>query len=87
MLVYPFVLCGLAILASLLGIGWVNFIKLKATPALVGGVAVSGLAAAADKCPISGKPADSSITSKGKDGKTVAFCCEKCKAKFDAKNK
>jgi YHS domain-containing protein len=43
------------------------------------------LAAAADKCPISGKPADSSITSKDKDGKTVAFCCEKCKAKFDAK--
>ncbi|MFM2166689.1 MAG: hypothetical protein RIS79_2866, partial [Verrucomicrobiota bacterium] len=23
----------------------------------------------------------------GKDGKTVSFCCEKCKAKFDAKNK
>ncbi|MFN7565166.1 MAG: hypothetical protein ACK5TH_25625 [Prosthecobacter sp.] len=42
---------------------------------------------AADKCPISGKPADSSITSTGKDGKTVSFCCEKCKAKFDAKNK
>jgi len=42
---------------------------------------------AADKCPISGKPADSSITSTGKDGKTVAFCCEKCKAKFDARNK
>ena len=47
--------------------------------------ASAGLAAAADKCPISGKPADSSITSKDKDGKTVAFCCEKCKAKFDAK--
>lgn len=44
-------------------------------------------AMAADKCPISGKPADSSITSTGKDGKTVAFCCEKCKAKFDAKSK
>ena len=44
-------------------------------------------AMAADNCPISGKPADSSITSKDKDGKTVAFCCEKCKAKFDAKNK
>jgi YHS domain-containing protein len=44
-------------------------------------------AMAADKCPISGKPADSSITSTGKDGKTVSFCCEKCKAKFDAKNK
>ena len=43
--------------------------------------------ASADKCPISGKPADSSITSTGKDGKTVAFCCEKCKTKFDAKNK
>ena len=46
-----------------------------------------GLAAAADKCPISGKPADSSIASTGKDGKSVSFCCEKCKAKFDAKNK
>jgi len=49
--------------------------------------ASAGLAAAAANCPISGKPADSSITSKGKDGKTVAFCCEKCKAKFDTKNK
>lgn len=49
--------------------------------------ASDGLSAAADKCPISGKPADSSITSTGKNGKTVAFCCEKCKAKFDAKNK
>jgi YHS domain-containing protein len=47
----------------------------------------ASVAMAADKCPVSGKPADSSITSKGKDGKTVAFCCEKCKAKFDAKNK
>jgi YHS domain-containing protein len=47
--------------------------------------ASAGLAAAADKCPISGKPADSTITSKDKNGKTVAFCCEKCKAKFDAK--
>ncbi len=50
-------------------------------------LSVSSVAMAADKCPISGKPADSSITSKDKDGKTVAFCCEKCKAKFDAKNK
>jgi K(+)-stimulated pyrophosphate-energized sodium pump len=45
-LVYPFVLCGLAILASLLGIAWVNFVKQKATPTLVGGVAVSGIVAA-----------------------------------------
>jgi YHS domain-containing protein len=47
----------------------------------------ASVAMAADTCPISGRPADSSITSKGKDGKSVAFCCEKCKAKFDAKNK
>ncbi len=50
-------------------------------------LSLASVALAADKCPISGKPADSSITSKDKDGKTVAFCCEKCKAKFDKKNK
>jgi K(+)-stimulated pyrophosphate-energized sodium pump len=44
---YPFILCGLSILSSLLGIAWVNFVKQKATPALVGGVAVSGLISAA----------------------------------------
>ena len=44
--IYPFVLCGLAIIASLIGIGWVNFVKQKATAALVGGVAVSGIIAA-----------------------------------------
>ena len=36
-----------------------------------------------DSCPVSGKPVKASITSKH-DGKTVAFCCDKCKAKFDA---
>ncbi len=45
-LVYPFVLCGLAIIASLLGIGWVNFVKQKATASLVSGVIVSGVVAA-----------------------------------------
>ncbi len=50
-------------------------------------IATGSIAAAADKCPISGKDADASITAKGKDGKTVAFCCNKCKAKFEAKNK
>lgn len=50
-------------------------------------ISFASIAMAADTCPISKKPADPSITSKGKDGKTVAFCCEKCKAKFDAKNK
>jgi K(+)-stimulated pyrophosphate-energized sodium pump len=45
-IVYPFVLCGLSILSSLLGIGWVNFVKQKATASLVSGVAVSGLVSA-----------------------------------------
>jgi len=44
--IYPFVLCGLSIIASLIGIGWVNFVKQKPTNALVCGVAVSGLIAA-----------------------------------------
>lgn len=44
-------------------------------------------AGAAEKCPVSGKPAKDGITSTGKDGKTVSFCCNNCKAKFDAKNK
>ncbi len=44
--VYPFVLCGLAIIASLIGIGWVNFVKQEATTSLVCGVAVSGVVAA-----------------------------------------
>lgn len=46
-LVYPFVLCGLSIISSLIGIGFVNFVKQEATKALVGGVAVSGLVSAA----------------------------------------
>jgi len=50
-------------------------------------LSLGSAAMAADKCPISGKPADPSITSTGKDGKTVAFCCNNCKAKFDKKNK
>ncbi|MFO1051477.1 MAG: c-type cytochrome domain-containing protein [Planctomycetota bacterium] len=35
------------------------------------------------KCPVSDKDVDPKFTSL-LDGKTVAFCCEKCKAKFDA---
>jgi K(+)-stimulated pyrophosphate-energized sodium pump len=44
--VYPFVLCGLSIISSIIGIGWVNFIKQAPTAALVCGVAVSGLISA-----------------------------------------
>jgi K(+)-stimulated pyrophosphate-energized sodium pump len=46
-LVYPFVLCGLSILSSLLGIGWVNLVKQKPTASLVSGVAVAGVVSAA----------------------------------------
>jgi K(+)-stimulated pyrophosphate-energized sodium pump len=45
-LVYPFLLCGLSIVASLIGIAYVNKAKTGATAALVGGVAVSGVIAA-----------------------------------------
>lgn len=48
--------------------------------------AVAGLASAAPvnkDCPVSGKPVDASKTSTH-EGKEVAFCCGKCKAKFDA---
>jgi K(+)-stimulated pyrophosphate-energized sodium pump len=45
--IYPFVLCGLAIIASLIGIGWVNFVKQEATASLVCGVAVSGIVSSA----------------------------------------
>jgi len=34
-------------------------------------------------CPVSGKPVDPSKTSVY-EGKTIAFCCDNCKAKFDA---
>lgn len=45
-LVYPFVLCGLSILSSLLGIAWVNLVKQAPTTSLVSGVAVSGIVSA-----------------------------------------
>jgi len=44
--IYPFVLCGLSIISSIIGIGWVNFIKQSPTTALVCGVAVSGIISA-----------------------------------------
>ena len=44
-LVYPFVLCGLALIASIAGIAYVNFFKQDATRALMGGVAVAGIIA------------------------------------------
>ena len=46
-LAYPFVLCALSLIASILGIGYVNFIKQKsATAALIGGVGVAGVISA-----------------------------------------
>ena len=46
-LAYPFVLCALSLIASILGIGYVNFVKQKsATAALIGGVGVAGVISA-----------------------------------------
>ncbi|QJE95194.1 sodium-translocating pyrophosphatase [Luteolibacter luteus] len=42
-LVYPFLICGISILGALLGILFVNIARIGATPALVGGVAISGI--------------------------------------------
>ena len=54
--------------------------------AIVLSLAAVTLASAATvntKCPVSGRPAKPSVTSKH-DGKTVALCCNNCKKKFDA---
>jgi len=45
-------------------------------------LSASALLAEDAKCPISGKPVDPSVTS-NVNGKSVAFCCEKCQAKFE----
>ncbi len=45
-LIFPFILCGLSILSSIIGVAFVNFAKLDATKSLVGGVAVSGFISA-----------------------------------------
>lgn len=34
------------------------------------------------ECPVAGKPAKSSVTTQY-EGKTVAFCCNGCKGKFE----
>ncbi|MCX6840117.1 MAG: sodium-translocating pyrophosphatase [Verrucomicrobia bacterium] len=44
--IYPFVLCGLSIISSIIGIGWVNIIKQSPTTSLVCCVAVSALISA-----------------------------------------
>lgn len=52
---------------------------------LIASAALAGGALAADpvneKCPLSGKPVESSVTADYK--KEIHFCCEKCRAKFD----
>lgn len=46
-ILYPFVICGLAIIGSVLGVWFVNMSKSDATKALIGGVGVSGAITAA----------------------------------------
>jgi K(+)-stimulated pyrophosphate-energized sodium pump len=46
-LIFPFVLCGLSMISSILGVAYVNFVKQKnATAALMGGVGVAGVVSA-----------------------------------------
>ena len=45
-IIFPFIICGLAILGSLAGIWFVNVSKSNATNALIGGVAISGILSA-----------------------------------------
>jgi K(+)-stimulated pyrophosphate-energized sodium pump len=45
-LAYPFVLCALSMISSIIGIAYVNYFKQDATRALMGGVAVAGLVSA-----------------------------------------
>lgn len=51
-LVYPFLICGISILGALLGILFVNIARISATPALVGGVAISGIVSAVLSWPL-----------------------------------
>lgn len=52
--------------------------------ALTFAAALSAFAAPVNTtCPVGSRPARTDITSTYQ-GKTVAFCCSKCKAKFDA---
>jgi K(+)-stimulated pyrophosphate-energized sodium pump len=44
---YPFILCAISIIGSILGVLFVNYIKQDASKALLGGVAISGLFSAA----------------------------------------
>ncbi len=52
----------------------------------IAALAFAASASAADPvnkdCPVSGKPVKAGITS-SHDGKTVGFCCNNCKGKFD----
>jgi K(+)-stimulated pyrophosphate-energized sodium pump len=69
--VYPFVICGVSIIGALLGIAFVNVVRISPTKALVGSVVISGLVSAALLRPVthsmfpqaiefSGKPVDAS---------------------------
>lgn len=48
--------------------------------------AAAPAAAANEKCPVSGQPVDASVTV-AFEGKTVGFCCDNCKGKFEAEPK
>ncbi|MCB1224572.1 MAG: YHS domain-containing protein [Verrucomicrobiales bacterium] len=59
-----------------------TFLSVLALSLMASGAALAGKAVNTE-CPVSGKAVKANCTSEF-DGKTVAFCCGKCKAKFDA---
>ena len=75
-LVYPFVICGVSIIGALLGIGFVNFAKVSATKALVGGVIVSGTVSALLLKPVTDSMFRTAIEFSGKPvGAAALFNC------------
>jgi K(+)-stimulated pyrophosphate-energized sodium pump len=66
-MIYPFVLCGLSIISSLIGIGWVNFVKQSPTTSLVCGVVVAGLVSAGLFWWATGSVFGASVTIGGKE--------------------
>ncbi len=75
-LVFPFVICGVSIIGALLGIGFVNIVRLSPTRALVGGVAISGIVSGALLKPVTESMFPQAVEFSGKPVEAPAlFAC------------